>query len=122
MIKSYSKINLFLKVFKKNNNGLHDIQSSVMLVNLHDKISIKKINKKKDSIEFVGQFKKNINKNINTISKSLYLLRKHILIDQKKKYKITIKKNIPVFGGLGGGTRNAAFLIKYLLKGTADLI
>jgi 4-diphosphocytidyl-2C-methyl-D-erythritol kinase len=73
MIKSYSKINLFLKVFKKNNNGLHDIQSSVMLVNLHDKISIKKINKKKDSIEFVGQFKKNINKNINTISKSLYL-------------------------------------------------
>jgi len=116
MIKSYSKINLFLKVFKKNNNGLHDIQSSVMLVNLHDKISIKKINKKKDSIEFVGQFKKNINKNINTISKSLYLLRKHNLIDQKKRYKIIIKKNIPVFGGLGGGTSNAAFLIKYLLK------
>jgi len=31
-------------------------------------------------------------------------------------YSILIKKNIPVFSGLGGGTSNAAFLMKYLLK------
>ena len=116
MIKSYSKINLFLKVVKKNKKGLHNIQSSVMLLGLHDKISLKKINKNKDNIEFIGQFKKNINKNINTISKSLSLLREHNLIDKKNKYKITINKKIPVFAGLGGGTSNAAFLIKYFLK------
>ena len=81
MIKSYSKINLFLKVLKKNNKGLHNIQSSIMLLDLHDRISLKKINKKKDRIEFIGRFKKNINKNTNTISKSLFLLRKHNLID-----------------------------------------
>ena len=84
MIKSYSKINLFLKVLKKNNKGLHNIQSSIMLLDLHDRISLKKINKKKDRIEFIGRFKKNINKNTNTISKSLFLLRKHNLIDEKK--------------------------------------
>jgi len=116
MIKSFSKINLFLKVLKKNNKGLHNIQSSVMLLDLHDKISLKKINKNKDNIEFIGQFKKKINKKINTISKSLFLLRKHNLIDKKKRYKITIKKNIPVFAGLGGGTSNAVFLIKYFLN------
>ena len=116
MIKSYSKINLFLKVLKKNNKGLHDIQSSVMLLNLHDKITIKKINKNKDSIRFIGQFKKKISKKTNTISKSLSLLRKHNLIDQKKRYKIIVNKNIPVFAGLGGGTSNAVFLIKYFLK------
>ena len=38
MIKSYSKINLFLKVLKKNSNGLHNTQSNVMLLDLHDKI------------------------------------------------------------------------------------
>jgi 4-diphosphocytidyl-2-C-methyl-D-erythritol kinase len=116
MIKSYSKINLFLKVIKKNNKGLHDIQSSVMLLDLYDQISLKKINKKKDSIEFIGRFKKKINKNTNTISKSLFLLRKHNLINKKKKYKITVKKNIPVFAGLGGGTGNAVFLLKHFLK------
>ena len=116
MIKSYSKINLFLKVLKKNRKGLHDIQSSVMLLDLHDQISLKKINKNKDNIEFTGQFKKKINKKTNTISKSLFLLRKHNLIDKKKRYKITIKKNIPVFAGLGGGTSNAVFLIKHFLN------
>jgi 4-diphosphocytidyl-2-C-methyl-D-erythritol kinase len=115
MIKSYSKINLFLKVLKKNNKGLHDIQSSIMLLDLHDQISLKKINKNKDSIEFSGHFKKNINKNTNTISKSLILLRKHNLIDEKR-YKITVCKKIPVFAGLGGGTSNAVFLIKHFLK------
>jgi len=116
MIRSFSKINLFLKVLKKNNKGLHIIQSSVMLLDLHDKISLKKINKNKDNIEFTGQFKKKINKKTNTISKSLFLLRKHNLIDKKKRYKITIKKNIPVFAGLGGGTSNAVFLIKHFLN------
>ena len=43
-------------------------------------------------------------------------MRKHNLIDKKKRYKITIKKNIPVFAGLGGGTSNAVFLIKYFLN------
>ena len=116
MIKSYSKINLFLKVLKKNNKGLHNIQSSVMLLDLHDQISLKKIDKNKDSIEFIGRFKKNINKNTNTISKSLFLLRKNNLIDEKEKYKITVNKKIPVFAGLGGGTSNAVFLVKHFLK------
>ena len=116
MIKSYSKINLFLKVLKKNNKGLHNIQSSVILLNLHDKINLKNIKKNKDDIRFIGQFKKNINRNKNSISKSLFLLRKHNLIDKKKKYKITVDKKIPVFAGLGGGTSNAVFLIKYFLK------
>ena len=116
MIKSYSKINLFLKVLKKNNKGLHNIQSSVMLLDLHDQISLKKVNKNKDIIEFIGCFKKNINRNTNTISKSLLLLRKYNLIDKKKKYKITVNKKVPVFAGLGGGTSNSVFLIKYFLK------
>ena len=30
---------------------------------------------------------------------------------------MTVVKNIPVFSGLGGGTSNAAFILKFLLKG-----
>ena len=69
MIKSYSKINLFLKVLKKNNNGLHNIQSSVMLLNLYDQIIIKNTNKNQDEIKLIGKFKKKINSKNNSITK-----------------------------------------------------
>ena len=85
-----------------------------MLLDLYDEINIK--NGKKDKIKFIGQFKQNISKSTNSISQSLSLLRKHNLIKKEKKYEITIRKKIPVFGGLGGGTSNAAFLVKYFLK------
>ena len=87
-----------------------------MLLDLHDQVSLKKINSNRDNIKFIGRFKNNINKNINTISKSLFALRKYNLIDKKKKYQIIVNKQIPVFAGLGGGTSNAAHLIKYFLK------
>ena len=38
MIKSYCKVNLFLKILSKNNKGLHNIQSTVMLLDLYDEI------------------------------------------------------------------------------------
>ena len=116
MIKSYSKINLFLKVLKKNQNGLHIIQSSVMLLNLYDKINIKNTNKNLDEIHFTGQFKNNINIKNSSITKSLKTLRKYGLINKTCQYKIVVEKKIPVFAGLGGGTSNAVFLIKYLVK------
>ncbi|MDC0418328.1 hypothetical protein OAM15_01720 [Pelagibacteraceae bacterium] len=116
MLKSYSKINLFLKVLKKNSQGLHNIQSTVMLLNLYDEISVKKIKKKKDIIIFKGHFKKNVNRKNNSITNTLLLLRNQKLITQNQKYKIIINKKIPVFAGLGGGTANSATLIKYFLK------
>ena len=63
-IKSYSKINLSLRIVKKLSSGLHDIQSNVFLVDLFDIINIKKINNLKDSVVFKGIFSKNIKKKI----------------------------------------------------------
>ena len=121
MIKSYCKINLFLKVLKKNNKGLHNIQSTTMLLDLHDKITVKKIQKKKDVIKFTGPFNKNINIKMNTVTNSLFLLRSQNLLNNKDKFEITINKRIPVFSGLGGGTGNAASIIKYFLKNKISL-
>jgi 4-diphosphocytidyl-2-C-methyl-D-erythritol kinase len=121
MIKSYCKINLFLRVLKKNNMGLHNLQSTTMLVDLYDEIIIKNIKKKKDIILFKGPFKKNVNSKKNTVSDVLTLLRSQNFIDSNKSYKIVINKKIPVFAGLGGGTANAATIIKYYLKRKVNL-
>ena len=112
-IKSYCKINLTLKVLRKLNTGYHKINSLITFCSLHDEIVISKINDTKDKINFVGQFKKGIRKNLNTITKTLFLLRSKKII-KNNYFKITIKKNIPHGSGLGGGSVNAASLLTFL--------
>ena len=120
MIKSYCKINIFLRVGGKLKNGLHNIQANNMLLELHDDIRIKPIIKKKDKIIFKGKFAKHVSKKENTVIKTLLILRKYNLISQGKKYQIVVNKKIPVFAGLGGGTSNSAFIVKYFLKNKID--
>ena len=112
-IKSYSKINLTLKVNSKSKNGLHEIQSLYCWINLSDKITINKIKNDKDTIRFKGPFGKFVKRD-NSVSNLLKKMRELKLISNY--YSITVMKNIPVFGGLGGGTSNAAFILNYLLK------
>ena len=114
VIKSYSKINLTLKVNCKLRSGLHEIQSFYSLISLFDKIQINKIKSNKDKILFKGPFNKLIKSKNNSIYALLKNLRKLKLISSF--YSISVTKNIPVFSGLGGGTSNAAFFLKYLLK------
>ena len=115
VLKSFSKINLSLNINSKLKNGLHDIQSYYCLINLFDKIKIRKIDKKKDKVVFFGPFVKHIKKSNNSITNLLKLLRKLELISGY--YSVNVIKNIPVFRGLGGGTSNAASVLKFLLKG-----
>ena len=115
VLKSFSKINLSLNINSKLKNGLHDIQSYYCLINLFDKIKIRKIDKKKDKVVFFGPFVKHIKKSNNSIINHLKLLRKLELISGY--YSVNVIKNIPVFSGLGGGTSNAASVLKFLLKG-----
>ena len=115
VLSSYAKINLTLRINSKRKDGLHEIQSYFCLINLADKIILKKTKEKKDKIFFKGPFSKLVNKKDNSIINLFKFLRKLKLISNY--YSVTIYKNIPVFGGLGGGTGNAASILKALLKG-----
>jgi len=112
-IKSYAKINLALNVTGKTSK-LHQIESIVSFIDLHDLIYLKRINYKDHKIYFRGRFSRNINKT-NTVTTLLKLL------DQKKflnnqKFEIKIIKNIPQEAGMGGGSMNAAALIDFFIK------
>ena len=114
VLSSYSKINLSLLVNSKQKSGLHNIRAYFCLIKLKDKIKIKKIDGKSDKINFIGPFSKFINKKDNSIKSVLVLLRKLKLISSC--YSVVVKKNIPVFAGLGGGTSNAFTVMKYVLR------
>ena len=45
-----------------------------------------------------------------------FLLNSFHIIKHGHKYRVEIKKKIPTFSGLGGGSSNSATLIKYFLK------
>ena len=114
IIKSYSKINFSLKINSKSNSGFHEIQSLYSWIDLADIIKIKKIKKNKDKVVFNGPFSKLVNKRNNSVNKILKQLRQAKLITNY--YSVIVTKNIPVFGGLGGGTSNAAFILNHLIK------
>ena len=112
VLKSYAKINLTLSINNKLKSGLHNIQSIYCLIDLHDKIFLKKNkNKKFDQVSFIGPFSKDINKSNNSVKKVLNVMRKNKIINDF--YSVKVNKKIPVFAGLGGGTSNAATLLKH---------
>ena len=114
VLRSYAKINLTLKVNSKRQDKLHEIQSFFCLINLKDKIVLKKVKNKRDKIIFKGPFADFVNKSNNTIINLFKILRRHKLVTGY--YSVTVFKNIPVFAGLGGGTGNAASILKYIMK------
>ena len=113
-IKSHAKINLSLNVLGKKKSKLHNLETLVGFLDLHDDIYIKKTNKKNHIIKFTGNFSNKIPKK-NTISNLLKILDEAKKL-KNQKYLISIKKNIPQEAGLGGGSMNAASLINYLIK------
>ena len=113
-INSWAKINLSLNVIKKLSNKFHNIESLITFIKICDEIKIKILNEREHKIYFTGKFSKGIPKN-NTILKLLNLLEKKKII-KNKKFEIKIKKNIPQKSGMGGGSMNAASVLKYLIK------
>ena len=113
-IKSHAKVNLSLNVLGKQKSKLHDLETLVAFVDLHDQILIKRINNKNHIVKFSGRFSNKIPK-VNTVSNLLNILDKKKKL-KNYKYSILIKKNIPQEAGLGGGSMNAASLINYFEK------
>jgi len=114
-IKSYSKINISLRVLKKVKKNYHNINSFITFCRPCDLITIQRNNKSFDEIVFSGNFKKGINKKFNTLSSVLFLLRKNGFL-KRQYFNICVKKNIPHGSGLGGGSSNAAALLNFLNK------
>ena len=113
-LKSWAKVNLSLNVIKRLPSNHHQIESLITFVQFSDEIKIKSIDEAKHKISFSGKFSKGIGIK-NTVIKLLNLLEKRKLI-KNKKFEIKVTKNIPQKSGMGGGSMNAACILKYLIK------
>ena len=110
-LKSHAKVNLFLEVLWKRDDGYHEIESLIQEISLCDDILLKD---RLRGITILCPNKKiYIPSNHNNLAhKAAKLLMTKFSI--KKGVSITIEKKIPVGAGLGGGSSNAASVLKGL--------
>ena len=108
--KAYAKINLFLNVFNKTKDNLHNLKSLVCFIDLYDEIIISESNK--FLIKIKGPFKSFVKKRGNIIEKTFIIFSKFSGL--KTNYKILLNKKIPVAAGLGGGSADAAVILQGL--------
>jgi len=101
-----AKINWALSVIRKRNDGYHDILSLIQGINLYDYLTFEEA----DNIEIQTNFP--IRMENNLVYKAIIALQKYAGI--KRGIKVILKKEIPVGGGLGGGSSDAAITLKAL--------
>lgn len=102
-----AKINLYLKVMGKRPDGYHQIETVMQTVSLYDILTIEPFSR---GIKFFCD--NSALEKDNLILRAVKLLEK---FNRKRKgAKIILKKNIPIGGGLGGGSSDAACVLKAL--------
>jgi 4-diphosphocytidyl-2-C-methyl-D-erythritol kinase len=109
-INSPAKINFGLNVVSKRSDGYHNIETIFYPLNLYDQLIIKK----SDSIRFQSNIETLSSGEDNLIIKAVNLLEEYV--NQKFYVNIILNKKIPIGGGLGGGSSNAASILNGLIK------
>jgi len=105
-ILSPAKINLFLEVLGKRKDGFHEIESVMQTVSLFDTLYLQSI---KTGIKVTTDHPELSSGRDNLVYKAAELLKKEYSI--KNGVRIALEKRIPIGGGLGGGSSNAAAVL-----------
>ena len=109
-LKSFSKINIGLKIFNKRADGYHNIHTVFQEIDFHDNIILKKRN---SGCSFISNVDWLSNNESNLCVKAWQSLVYKFGI---AGVNIELKKNIPPGSGLGGGSSNAACILKGLIQ------
>ena len=103
--KAYAKLNLSLEVLGKREDGFHEIRSILQTIDLWDMVSFEI----SDSIKIACDVPE-LNNQTNIAYKAVSRLKQ--LSQSEFGIDINIKKGIPIAGGLGGGSSDAAVSLR----------
>ena len=106
-LKAYAKINLGLKVKGKDEKGYHLLDMVMLPISLCDNIEITKRDDEEVNVIVTNNVYLPIE---NSITKSIKLMQEKY--NFKTGFDVKIEKNIPTQAGMGGGTSDAAEIIK----------
>lgn len=110
-VRAYAKINLGLFVLGKRPDGYHSIETVFRLIDLYDEIEILQ---NEEGIHFSTDSPELSNDSSNLCVRAANLLRD--LTGTHTGVDITLTKRIPIGAGLGGGSSDAAAVLKGLTR------
>ncbi|MEP3115246.1 4-(cytidine 5'-diphospho)-2-C-methyl-D-erythritol kinase [Nisaea sp.] len=108
-----AKLNLSLTVLGKRRDGLHDLVSLVAFADLHDMLSVTLSDTATDQLTLAGPFAGSLDRD-NLVLKAISTFRN--AIGPIPPLSITLEKKIPVAAGLGGGSADAAAILRLLAR------
>ncbi len=102
-LRAPAKINWFLSVLGKRDDGYHDIRSLIQCLSLYDDLHFHHAN----AIEVISDAYIPLENNL--VYKAASLLQRYTSC--RKGVIIVLRKNIPISAGLGGGSSDAAYTL-----------
>jgi len=110
-LQCHAKINLFLHVTGCREDGYHELQSWVTFAALADVMHVREARQYHLVVE--GPFARSLPPmQDNLITKAVNLLAERY--NRKPNFMVELTKNLPIGAGLGGGSANAAAMIRAL--------
>jgi 4-diphosphocytidyl-2-C-methyl-D-erythritol kinase len=109
-----AKINIGLRIMEKRPDGYHNIETFFYPVDLADALEfvVRKDSRRGDTLKVTGVMEESDPDN-NLVMKAVKVMRQSF---DFPGIRIHLHKNIPVGAGLGGGSSDAAWMIKALNK------
>ena len=100
------KVNLFLRILRKREDGYHDLASLFQAVGFGDDLTLKVLDGSETSDTFSCNMEGVPTDSTNLVLRALQLMREKT--GQQMFFDATLIKNCPAQAGLGGGSANAA--------------
>ena len=108
-VKAPAKVNLFLEILGKRDDGYHEIETIMQEIDLADNLQLEEI---QEGVKLECNDKSIPVNQDNLVCKAANLILMECGI--RKGVLINLEKNIPVGAGLGGGSSDAAATLKAL--------
>ena len=100
------KINLFLRIIRKREDGFHDLASLFQAIGFGDTLELAPLKEEKSTDEFTCNMPGVPVDSSNLVIRALELMRERTGVDMH--FKTNLIKQCPAQAGLGGGSANAA--------------
>jgi 4-diphosphocytidyl-2C-methyl-D-erythritol kinase len=111
--KAYAKMNLALNIVDKRIDGYHDIETIMLPLELHDSIEVSITTHSLDDFVTCDNYNVGISK-YNLCHKAIAVAREKWGFD--KYFDVFIHKNIFLQSGLGGGSGDAAAVLRCIVR------
>lgn len=110
-LKAPAKLNLSLKVLGRRPDGYHELFSLVGFADLHDHLTVISAEDGEDSLSIDGPFGDRLVGD-NLVLQAVRAFRREVC--DVPPLRINLVKSIPVAAGLGGGSADAAAILRHL--------